>query len=239
MAKIKRKSMSSPLSVTKAALEDLLREKRLQAAAPPLRGEDRRLLPLPSGLPAIDRALGGGFPRGQLSEIHGPASSGRTGVALGLLSGLTRGGGLAAWVDPSDRLDPESARISGADLSRVLWLRGRELGEALAAVAALLGSGLFELVTLDLEGRRELRRLPGTSWIRLQRAVAETKGALVLLAPHHVACGPGGASLALRPAQPGWSGAPGPGRLLRALAGEALAGRHALQRAAFELRAAH
>jgi hypothetical protein len=233
--------MSSPLSVTKAALEDLLREMRLQAAAPPLRGEDRRLSPLPSGLPAIDRALGGGFPRGQLSEIHGPASSGRTGMALALLSGLTRGGGLAAWVDPADRLDPESARSAGADLSRVLWLRGRELGEALAAVAALLGSGLFELVALDLEGQpeRELRRLPGTSWIRLQRAVAETKGALVLLAPHHVACGPGGASLALRPARPGFTGAPGPGRLLRALAGEGLAGRHALQRAAFELRTAH
>jgi hypothetical protein len=229
------------MGVTKAALEDLLREKRLQAAAPPLRGEDRRLSPLSTGLVAIDRALGGGFPRGQLSEIHGPASSGRTGIALALLSGLSRSGALAAWVDPDDRLDPESASNAGADLSRVLWLRGRGLGEALAATAALLGSGLFDLVALDLEGQpeRELRRLPGASWIRLQRVVAETKGALVLLALHHVACGPGGASLALRPARPGFTGAPGPGRLLRALAGEALAGRHALQRAAFELRAAH
>jgi hypothetical protein len=229
------------MSTAKAALEDLLREKRLQAAAPPLRGEDRRLSPLPTGLLAIDRALGGGFPRGQLSEIHGPASSGRTGISLALLAGLTRRGALAAWVDPADRLDPESAASAGADLSRVLWLRGRDLGEALAATATLLGSGLFELVALDLEGQpeRALRRLPGTSWIRLQRIVAETKAALVLLASHHVACGPGGASLALRPAQPGWSGAPGPGRLLRAIDGEALAGRHALQHASFELGAAH
>ncbi|HSD29130.1 MAG TPA: hypothetical protein VLL75_17650, partial [Vicinamibacteria bacterium] len=70
----------------KIALEGLLRTHRLQHVAPPLRGEDRRLRPLATGLAGVDALLEGGFPRGALSEIHGPASSGRTGALLGLLA---------------------------------------------------------------------------------------------------------------------------------------------------------
>ena len=57
----------------------------------------------------MDALLGGGFPRGELSEVHGPASSGRTGLVLSLVSRTTRGGALAALVDPDDRFDPASA----------------------------------------------------------------------------------------------------------------------------------
>jgi len=108
----------------KRALEDLLRTRRLQADAPPLRGEDRRLRPLATGIAEMDALLGGGFPRGALSEIHGPASSGRTGALLALLARTTGRGALAALVDPLDRLDPSSAAAAGAELSRLLWLRG-------------------------------------------------------------------------------------------------------------------
>ena len=92
-------------------------------SAPPLRGEDRRR-PLSTGIGELDALLDGGFPRGQLSEIHGPASSGRTGVLLALLARTTRAGALAALVDPLDRFDPGSAAAAGIDLSRLLWLRG-------------------------------------------------------------------------------------------------------------------
>jgi hypothetical protein len=227
---------------TKAFLEELLRSRQLQAGAPPLRGEDRRLTPLPTGIPEVDGLLGGGFPRGRMTEVHGPASSGRTGLALGFLARTTRCGALAAWVDPADRLDPASAAVAGVDLARLLWLRGeprdgRALSDALAATGTLLGSGLFEAVGLDLAGvpDAELRRLPGATWIRLQRMVEETPAVLMLLARAHAA--PGSLALALEPTGPRWSGGPGPGRLLRGLAAQALTGRHAPRRATFELRA--
>jgi hypothetical protein len=233
MAKKKRSKMSLPQ--TKAALEALLRERKLQAEAPPLRGEIR-LDPAATGIGPLDGLLGGGFPKGRLSEAFGPASSGRTAVALAAAARTTAQGALAAWVDPADRLDPASAEAAGADLTRLLWLRGRAPAEAVAAAAVLVDAGLFSLVVLDLAGcgERELRRLPGTTWHRLERALAGAQAALVLLAAHHVACGPGGVALALG-ARPRFSGGPGPGRLLRGLDARASAGRHAPREAAFQL----
>jgi hypothetical protein len=230
-------------TATKAALEDLLRTRRLQREGPPLQGEDRRRLPLPAGIGTVDALLGGGFPRGQLSEVHGPASSGRTGLVLSLLARTTRGGALVALVDPADRYDPASAASAGVDLARLLWLRGapgpHALPSAVSAVVTLAASGLFEVVVLDLADapEYELRRLPGPTWLRLQRAVAETPTALLLIAGGHVAKGPGGASLLLPPSRLCWSGPSGPGRLLSALETEVQAGFHAPRRAAFALRA--
>jgi len=233
-------------SALKIALEDLLKTQRLTAEGPPLRGEDRRGTALATGVPGLDDLLFGGLPRGQVSEIHGAASSGRTGIALAIAARSTRAGALAAWVDPHDRLDPRSAADAGIDLARLLWLRGapgasggRPLLSAVSAVGALLGSGLFELVVVDLGGidRAGLQRLPGATWIRLQRTIESQPGALLLVADAHVAHGPAGVSLALRGAGASWSGAPGPGRLLRGLTSEIKAGRHALRGTAVELRA--
>jgi hypothetical protein len=240
--------LAPPPAERKRALEDLLRARRLQADEPPLRGEDRRLRPLSTGIAEVDALLGGGFPRGALSEIHGPASSGRTGVLLGLLARTTRAGALAALVDPLDRLDPASTAAAGADLGRLLWLRGprgaseepptRALADATAAVATLASSGLFDVVALDLAGAdRERRRLPATTWLRLQRLVEGATTAVVLVADGHVACGPGGAALALEPEAPRWSGPPGPPRLLATLAARARAGRHGLRSAPLALAA--
>ncbi|HEY7515604.1 MAG TPA: hypothetical protein VIC87_14050 [Vicinamibacteria bacterium] len=231
-------------SALKLALEDLLRARRLQADAPPLRGEDRRLAPLATGAAAVDGLLGGGFPRGQVSELQGPASSGRTGLALSLAARSTSRGALVAWIDPGGRFDPASAAAAGADLARILWLRGDRhgegpLAEVVAAVATIVGSGLFEAVLLDLAGvsSHALRRLPQTTWLRFQRMVEGSPQALLLLADGHVARSPGGVTVALRPSGALWSGAPGPGRLLRALGVEARAGRHALHAVSLELHA--
>jgi hypothetical protein len=225
----------------KHTLEDLLRARRLQADAPPLRGQDRRLSPLPTGVAVVDELLGGGLPRGQVSEVHGPPSAGRTGLVLALASRVTRAGTLAGWVDPRDRFDPGTAAGAGLDLARLLWLRGkagqpRMLPEAVAATGTLVGSGLFDLVVLDLAGvpAVEIQRLPGATWIRLQRMIESTPVALVLIGDAHVAHGPGGACLAAAPGPAAWSGPPGPGRLLRGLATELCAGRHALRPVAFE-----
>ena len=236
------------LAERKRALEDLLRTRRLHADAPPLRGEDRRLRSLATGIAEVDALLGGGFPRGALSEIHGPASSGRTGALLALLAQTTGRGALAAFVDPLDQLDPSSAAAAGAELARLLWLRGprvaseepppKALADATAAVATLASSGLFDVVALDFAGAaRERRRLPSTTWLRLQRLVEDTTTAVVLVAEEHVACGPGGAALALEAVALRWSGPPGPARLLAALASRARAGRHGLRSADFALAA--
>ena len=227
------------LAERKRALEELLRARRLQAEAPPLRGEDYRLRPIATGVAALDRILVGGFPRGEQSEIHGPAASGRTGALLALVARTTGTGALAALVDPLDRLDPASAKAAGVDLSRLLWLRGpreepqaRTLAEATAAAATLVGAGLFGVVALDLAGAdRERRLLPASTWLRLGRLVENTATALVLVADGHVACSPGGRALALEPAGLRFSGPPGPARLLRTLAARARAGRHGLRTA--------
>lgn len=232
-------------SALKSALEDLLRARRLQADAPPLRGEDRRGRALATGIAPLDDLLHGGFPRGQVSEVHGASSSGRTALVFTLVARLTRAGSLVAWVDPGDRLDPASAAGAGVDLPHLFWVRGearlrpgRTLGAAVSAVGTLLGSGLFEVVVLDLAGipAAVRQRLPGATWIRLQRLIEDQPSALLLIADGHVAHGPGGAALALKAASPRWSGTP-PGRLLRGLGAEVREARRGLRGASLELRA--
>ena len=84
------------------------------------------LRPLPemvsSGISALD-ALTGGLPRGCLTEICGPASSGRTSVMLAALAAATRRGEYCAVIDASDALDPHSLLTTGIDLDRLLWVR--------------------------------------------------------------------------------------------------------------------
>jgi hypothetical protein len=79
-----------------------------------------------TGVPAID-ALTGGLPRGALTEIVGPASSGRTSLLLALLAQATARQEACALVDASDAFDPESAVAAGIDLKRLLWVRCRVL----------------------------------------------------------------------------------------------------------------
>ena len=75
-----------------------------------------------SGIPALD-ALTGGLPRGCLTEICGPASSGRTTVLLAALAAATRRGEYCAVIDASDALDPHSLAAAGIDLDHLLWVR--------------------------------------------------------------------------------------------------------------------
>jgi recombination protein RecA len=75
-----------------------------------------------TGIAALDE-LTGGMPRGALTEICGPASSGRTSVLLSLMAGMTEAGEVCALVDASDSFDPHSAEAAGVELKRVLWVR--------------------------------------------------------------------------------------------------------------------
>jgi len=75
-----------------------------------------------SGISALD-TLTGGLPRGCLTEICGPASSGRTTLLLAAVAAAARRGEFCAVVDASDALDPHSAAAAGVELDRLLWVR--------------------------------------------------------------------------------------------------------------------
>lgn len=81
--------------------------------------KDRRLA---SGLAQLDAILSGGIARGRISEILGPASSGKTAVAASFAASATRMGEVAAWIDLPGAFDPASVEAAGADLSRILWV---------------------------------------------------------------------------------------------------------------------
>src|SRR5246127_3334448 len=95
--------------------------------AAPFSYRDRKLVEMVSaGIPEID-ALTGGLPRGGLTEICGPSSSGRTSVMLAALASATSRGEYCAVIDASDSLDPHSLAVAGVDLDRLLWVRCGEL----------------------------------------------------------------------------------------------------------------
>src|SRR5580765_3850035 len=117
------------MALARADLESLLRSRQLDrtltTALPPpdpvAAGDDTVAA---TGITSLDAHLGGGFPRGQVSELIGPRSSGRTSLLLQALAAATSRGELTAVVDVLDMFDVESAIEAGIDLNRVLWIRG-------------------------------------------------------------------------------------------------------------------
>lgn len=183
---------------TIAHLESLLRTKRLDrtltssfaAASTPI---DAAAL----GVGPFDDHLRGGFPRGEISEVVGGPTSGRTTLVLRALAAATRRGEPVALVDALDRLDVSSAAAAGLDLERALWIRGRvtchrgpepqtasrELASILKALSLVLQAGLCELVVLDVADAspRVIRALPMATWLRLHRMIEGHRTACVLV----------------------------------------------------------
>jgi RecA/RadA recombinase len=105
---------------------------------------------LPTGLASLD-ALVEGFPRGAISEILGPESSGRTTLVHSLLAASTTRLEICAYVDTDDSFDPVSAAAAGVALSQLVWIRcGHNAGHALKAADSLLHAGGFGAIVLDL-----------------------------------------------------------------------------------------
>jgi len=137
-----------------------------------------------TGVSEIDTATGG-LPRGCLTEIFGPASSGRTSLLVSILAAATERQEMCAFVDSEDCFDPVSAEASGVRLDRLLWIRCAHSAEhALKAADLLTQGGGFGLVVLDLGDTppRTARRISLTSWFRLRRAVENTPTVLVTVA---------------------------------------------------------
>jgi hypothetical protein len=177
---------------------------------------------VPSGAASLDALLGGGFPRGRISEIVGPPSSGRTSLLLGTLACATAAGALVALVDVTEGLDPVAARAAGIRLDQCLWVRcGRAPALGLQAADALVRGRGFEVVVVDWGDLppRALGRIPSTALVRLQRDVEATPTALLLTGLRRVAGSLATLALALVPRRVEWHrGGPG---LLAAVTAEA------------------
>lgn len=163
--------------VVKAELESALgRRFSLMARAP--------AEALSTGIAEVDAAIGG-LPRGALTEICGPASSGRSSLLAAVLAAATVREEVCVLVDASDALDPASAAGAGVDLDRLLWIRcGGSVEKALQATDWLVTGGGFGVVVFDLGdiSPRTARRISLTSWFRLRRAVENTPTVLMVVA---------------------------------------------------------
>jgi len=195
-----------------AALLQHLREKPQLARVSPASRLEIRPAPdtVSSGIPQVD-ALTGGFPRGCLTEVSGPDSSGRTSLMLSVLAAATRREEICTLIDVSDAFDPHSAVAAGVNLERLLWVRcgwhaqssalSRKrrpaaslqewerlrmedpVEQALRATDLLLQSSGFGLVAIDLANvpLKMARRIPLTTWFRFRRAVENTPTILFVI----------------------------------------------------------
>ena len=152
-----------------------------------------------SGIPALDRLLGGGWPRAALCELTGRRSSGRTSILYAALARALAAGEAAALVDVGGGLDPRYALAAGVALSRLLWVR---CAADLAAKAAdlVLGAGGFDLIALDLGDERP--RLPAAGWIRFKHGAEKQGTTLLVAAPARAAGSCAAAVVELSPGAP-------------------------------------
>jgi RecA DNA recombination protein len=205
------------MALARAALESLLRTRQLDrtltSALPPVDPHDEAAV-APAGIASLDARLGGGFPRGHVSELIGARSSGRASLLLQTMAAATTRGELVGLVDALDMLDVESAVASGVDLDRLLWVRGhvvthpgmcsdlnqRALEQVIRAFTLILQAGNFGLVVLDLAEApvQAVRRLPFTTWLRLQRMVEGSSTACLLVGGQPLARSSAGLTLELR-----------------------------------------
>lgn len=144
---------------------------------------------LSTGSGDLDRLLRGGFPRGRLSEIYGPPSSGRTSLVHRFLAAATARGETVALVDEADRFDPRHAARSGIALARVLWVRPGDVTAALRAVEILLGTRGLGAVVLDLaDGLAPSRAVRlGPAWPRLAARAAASRAVFLLVGRKRIA----------------------------------------------------
>jgi len=128
---------------------------------------------IPTGSIALDLALGiGGLPRGRITEIYGPESSGKTTLALHVIAEAQKIGGVAAYVDAEHALDPLYAGRLGVDLNDLLISQPDTGEQALEIVETLVRSGALDVIVIDsvaaLVPKAEIEGDMGDSHVGLQ-----------------------------------------------------------------------
>ena len=218
-------------NIARAALETALRDRKLDrtltTALPALERMDEAAV-VPVDVAAIDRCLQGGVPRGHLSEIAGPSSSGRTTLLLHLMAAATARGEIVALIDTLDRLDVASAAAASIDLDRLLWIRGESgahaigaaerVERALKALNLVLQAGGFGVVAIDLADvpASTLKQIPFTTWMRVQRVIEGSDTACLIVTSEPLSRSSGGLTMALA-GRTTWAGASSRSRRLSGL----------------------
>lgn len=128
---------------------------------------------IPTGIIGIDNALGvGGIPRGRITEIYGPESSGKSTLTLHVVAQCQQAGGVAAYIDAEHAFDPDYAEAIGVNISTLLVSQPDHGEAALEIVEALVRTGEVQLIVIDsvasLVPRAELEGDMGQSFVGLQ-----------------------------------------------------------------------
>ncbi len=135
-----------------------------------------------TGLAPLDDVLGGGLPKGAITELTSPhPSAGSALVIAALLHLAHQERHFIALIDGRDSFDPQP--LGNARLRHLLWLRCTKALDAVKAADLLLRDGNFPIVILDLvlNAADELRKIPQTSWYRLQRLAEAVPTAFLIL----------------------------------------------------------
>ncbi|MEY4692301.1 MAG: hypothetical protein RIT19_2626 [Verrucomicrobiota bacterium] len=145
---------------------------------------------LPTGLESVDRALGGGLPRGAFTELVAPGEgSGSAQFIHALLRHTASIGRFLTLVDGADSLDIDA--LEPEALAHLLWIRCRSTAEALQTTDLLLRDRNIALVVLDLKlnPAHELRRIQGTLWYRFGRLMEQQGGTVLVVTPQPLVSG--------------------------------------------------
>ncbi len=126
-----------------------------------------------TGSLSLDMALGiGGLPRGRITEIYGPESSGKTTLALHCIAEGQKNGGMAAFIDVEHALDPVYAKALGVDIDELLVSQPDTGEDALEITEALVRSGAIDVIVVDsvaaLAPKAEIEGEMGASHVGLQ-----------------------------------------------------------------------
>lgn len=156
-----------------------------------------------------------GLPRGGITEVLGEPSSGRTSFLHRLLSTATRLGEYCAIVDSTTCFDPISARASGTEMRRLLWLPCNgvtdksRVEQAVKCTDLLIHAGGWGLIVLDIcEVQPQwIRRLPSSYWYRFRRAVEHTPTVLVVVGRESNVKACASLAIEMRSGDAHWSGA--------------------------------
>jgi recombination protein RecA len=136
-------------------------------------GARMQIAAIPTGAMNLDAAIGvGGIPRGRITEIYGPESSGKTTLCLHVIANVQKTGGLAAFVDAEHALDIEYSRKLGVDVDNLLVSQPDTGEQALEIAEVLIRSGAVDVVVIDsvaaLVPRAEIEGEMGDSHVGLQ-----------------------------------------------------------------------
>ncbi|MBU0478116.1 recombinase RecA [bacterium] len=128
---------------------------------------------IPTGSIALDTALGvGGIPRGRITEIYGPESSGKTTLALHVVANAQKAGGMAAFIDVEHALDPKYSKVLGVDLDSLLISQPDSGEQALDITETLVRSNAIDVIIVDsvaaMVPRAEIEGDMGDSHMGLQ-----------------------------------------------------------------------